>query len=207
MDLFELLFIAFFILIPVLDGILKKRRQQPGPPSGSDTGERPGPRGEPTSAADMVPEDLWEVLTGQRRRESGSEPLEPTAPWSSEPERPAETAPEPIAVETPGEDWRSEPWAIDEEPARPEPVSLEYRGPEAYSLEDLPPPPETLERPLPSARARHDAFHDRIDRDPTTRRTGARSPSSPLIRALRRPEGLRQAVLMKEILGPPRGLE
>jgi hypothetical protein len=207
-DLFEILFIAFFILIPVLEGIMKKRRKQSGAPPRADTDDARGPAEEPASAADMVPDDLWQVLTGERRDRGRSEPVEPTGtPWSSEPERAetAESVTESVAVET--GDWRSEPWVVDEEAEIPEPVSLEYRGPEAYSLEEAAPPPESLERPLPSARARHDAFHERLDRDQRARRTRPRPRSSALIRALRRPDGLRQAVLMKEILGPPRGLE
>lgn len=217
MDLFELLFIALFILFPVIEGILKRRRKsQQGPEmetdeadaGWSDAGE------EPRSAADMVPEELWEVMTGERRppQAGGGEEAERSgAPWSvdpreAEPSRPEPSPPEPSrsGADTAGEapeDWRSEPWVVDDEVEDREPVSAEYEGPEAYSLET--PAPEPLERKVPSPEARHRAFHELIDRPESKRKRR----TSPLIRALRSPDGLRQAVLLREVLGPPKGLE
>ena len=203
MDLFELLFIALFIIFPILDGVLKQRRKgrgggdgQPGPESRAE--ERAPEPEEPRPASEMVPDDLWELMTGERRSAGPRSPEREGAssPWSdadvlSEPE--PERAPDTSA-------WEPEPWMDETEPSR-EPVSLEYEGPEAYSLET--PAPEPIERTVPSAEARHRAFHRLIDRPKKERKRRM----SPLMESLRSRDGLRQAVLLKEILGPPKGLE
>lgn len=213
MDLFEILFIALFILFPILEGVLKQRRKGKGtgPEGPGTTEEGEGPDAgwseegaEPRSASDMVPDDLWELMTGEQKEKrsgagaaTGSE-----APWSVDPDEGAPVAADGtgLATEAP-EDWRSESWVVDEEADVREPESLEYQGPEAYSLET--PAPEPIERKVPTAEARHRAFHELIDR-PKPRR---KRRMSPLVRALHSREGLRQAVLLKEVLGPPKGLE
>ena len=204
MDLFELLFIAVFILLTVLEGILRKRKKGQG--QGSTEERRPpqagdeAGRGEAPSAADMLPDDLWEMMTGERRDRAptGGE----GSPWSSMPAEASTGTVDDAAAE--GESgWEPEPWQVDDEAEAFEPESLEYQGPEAYSLETPAPEPESLERPLPTPTARHRAFHEMIDRPPGRRGT----VSSPLMRALRSRDGLRQAVVLKEILGPPKGLE
>ncbi|MFO7894950.1 MAG: hypothetical protein R6U63_14655 [Longimicrobiales bacterium] len=211
MDLFEILFIALFILFPIMEGILKKRRKpedsEPGEGSGAEAdADWSAPDEEPRAASDMVPDDLWEVMTGEKRRAGagGGAEGERGVQRSMEPEE----SPEPVrehagpdtAAEAP-EDWRSAPWVVDEETEEHEPVSAEYRGPEAYSLETPAPPP--LEREVPTSEARHRAFHRLLDRPKPERKRRL----SPLMRSLRSPDGLRQAVLLKEILGPPKGLE
>lgn len=209
MDLFELLFIALFILFPVLEGILRQRKkgQQGGPPGPSGRTGRPGEAGtdrpeaadEDRAASEMLPDDLWELMTGEKRRPQDGpapEPEQAGTPWSVETGGASGAG---TAMETSTD--RSEPWAVDDEATAPEPVSLEYEGPEAYSLET--PAPEPIERTVPSPKARHRAFHDLIDRPkrkPKRHATG-------LVRSLRSPKGLRQAVLFREILGPPKGLE
>lgn len=206
MDLLEILIIALFILFPVMEGILKQRRKPKGPDrveGDESTDEAPWMQAEPEeprTAADMVPDDLWEVMTGERRE--GPEPREAgEGSWPAEPEEglgePVSTPPAESA-----EDWRSEAWVVDDERLAEEPESLEYEGPEAYTLETPAPEPRSLERPVPSASARHARFHDLIDR-PEPRRSAR---ASSLVRSLRSSKGLRQAVLLKEILGPPKGL-
>lgn len=207
MGLFELLLIAFFfIILPVLDGIGKRRRKGQGTGKGTEA-RSPGPRPdpeveEPRSAAEMLPEDLWGLITGEARDTQEPAAREAETPWSEAPD-PSSTR---TAEAEPGTDgfegWEPEPW-MDAEEIHAEPVSLEYEGPEAYSLETPVPPARSLEQPLPSPEARHRAFHEKIDRPPRRRRRAV----SPLMQALRHPDGLRQAVLLKEILGPPRGLE
>lgn len=223
MDLFEILFIALFILFPIVEQVLKKKRA-PGPQQQEpedrpledevpDRLERPG-RGDgpasqdPGSASDMVPDDLWAVLTGERREPRveeapGSEP----SGWDEE-QSPAW-----------GEARRDEkrrwarqnaPWSIDDDQgappdqaATPVPESLEEYGPEAYSLERLDLEPESLEQPLPSAEARHRQFHELIDRPPRKRK----ARRSRVSRALREPASLRQALILNEVLGTPKGLD
>lgn len=208
MDLFELLFIALFIIFPILEGVLRQRKKgkSGGPEEGEVDTEWPEPAeaGEDRAAAEMLPDDLWELMTGEQRTgpEAAGEPDEAweseEAPWSVDPESsPARAEADPEDEE----DWRSEPWVVDDEATAPEPVSLEYEGPEAYSLET--PAPEPVERRVPTAEARHRAFHQLVDRP----KRGRRRRLSPLMKALRSPDGLRQAVLFKEILGPPKGLQ
>lgn len=215
MDLFEILFIALFILFPVMEGILRKR----GKPQGPDQVEErdadadadwSAPDEEPRAASDMVSDDLWEVMTGETRRTQAGGGVEgergaPRSMESAEPPEPArERAGSGTGVDTAAEapeDWRSAPWVVDDEAEEREPVSAEYRGPEAYSLETPAPPP--LEREVPTAEVRHRAFHRLIDRP----RPKRKRHMSPLMRSLRSPDGLRQAVLLKEILGTPKGLE
>lgn len=224
MDLFEILLIAFFVLIPVMEGVLKKNRtgtppggtgprSRPGTGSGGPARGRPersgaaGPEATPPPgpAADMVPEDLWELLTGERRRPAPGpvETLPEPSPaagegeqWSAEPPWGHEPAPPPTREPVP---WMEapvpvEPVPVEPEPSWPEPVSLEYMGPEAYSLE----------QPLPSPEVRHARFHEKIEA--RRRRPRPSSPAS-LIRSLTRPSGLRDAVVLAEILGPPKGLQ
>ena len=202
MDLFELLLIAMFILLPLLEQVFKRGRKTGELPESKLPEEeervdaRPQER-EPVSAADMVPDDLWAVLTGERREPEGvatAEPEAEPAPWSAEPDRP-ESPWEPDELETePGEAGTGR-----------EPLSLEYRGPEAYSLEKLDFEPVSMERPLPSPEVRHRRFHERIDRPLRPRRRARRR--LPLFGGLRSAEGLRQAFILKEVLGPPKGLE
>lgn len=210
MDLFELLFIALFILFPVLEGILKQRKKGKGPQPGPDESLEPDqaePREEEVRAAsDMVPDDLWELMTGESR-EPGGEPAgepEADAPWSTAEEAGSGAGAAGTTTEgaTEPDLWEPEPW-MDDSAASREPESLEmaYDGLEAYSLET--PAPEPIERRVPSAEARHRAFHELID---GPRPTG-RQRRSPLVKALHSPDGLRQAVLLKEVLGPPKGLE
>ena len=84
MDLFEILFVALFILFPIMEQVLKRKRT-PGPPGDEEAPDRPDevgrsdgsegrgrdsalpPGREPGKASDMVPADLWAVLTGERR--------------------------------------------------------------------------------------------------------------------------------------------
>lgn len=225
MELFEILFIAVFILFPILEQVLKRKRT-PGPEEQTpdeeveeagpnrmerQPGGRPGgvpgpvPGREPGKASDMLPDDLWAVLTGEQRPpvgEQGSpegveldeaEPvLEPAEPVEAH----REAKRRPVRQDT--------PWSIDEDPVEePAPVSLEHYGPEAYSLERLDYEPVSLEQPLPSSEARHRPFHERIDRAPVRRRRRRSSVG----KALADPESLRRAFVLSEVLDTPKGLD
>jgi len=220
-DLFEILFVVLFILFPIMEQVLKRKRS-PGPPGDEADGqdgagdfeasqglEREPPARESGKASDMVPDDLWAVLTGEQRPPQGPEAPGRTRETSADDPEPVET---PWSSPTPERGHRrrggaSAPWSIDDdevldEPA-PAPVSLEQYGPEAYTLERLDYEAESLERPVPSAEARHRDFHELVDR-PEVRRPSRRGPLS---RALRSPGGLRQAFVLNEVLGPPKGLD
>lgn len=230
MSTFEILLLLFFFGIPILEGVLRKGRKggeaPPEPRQGSLPGQRPGrtaeggvgsdadsasgpatataPReAEAGAASDMVPDDLWELLTGERR----------SSTTTTEPDAPSVPVPVPVLeLEPEYRDYADDTRRYPEEPEVGEPVleewsspsgaeSLEYVGPEAYSLEQPIPPPEV----------RHQRFHDRLDAlgreiggDSASDRVGRRSR---LLSSLRSPAGLRQAVLLKEVLGQPKGLE
>lgn len=204
MDLFEILFIALFLLFPILEQVLRKNRgepdsEEPDPGAPQEHGE-PGqqaPERKPVKAAEMVPDDLWAVLTGEQRPAEGvgweEEEVEGQFgdSWSEEPDE-ARRVPEPVATPEVDSDWDA-----------PAPGSREYRGPEAYSLERLDQEAVSLESPLQSSEARHRRFHEIIDAQPVRRRTRR----SAVGRAIRTPAGIRQAFVLSEVLGTPKGLE
>lgn len=219
MDLIEILFVIFFLLIPLLQGLMRRGRTLPaeeadGAETAGDAGEsgwvaeeaRPeleplepevGVRRDPAPAADMVPDDLWELLTGERRERgpvaADSEAESRVEPWWSESEEPTEPG-DPVVEER--KEWgRPSPAEVHGLP--PEPVSLEYIGPEAYSLE----------QPLPSPDVRHARFHERLERRPADQGRSRRRRGSPLTRTLRDPAGVRDAIVLAELLGRPKGLE
>jgi len=113
-DPFQLLIIAIIIFLSLLEGIAGRRRkaQRPGsqrPAPRSETTRpvetaKPEPSGGPTSAEDLVPADLWAVLTGEQRapREEPAgraEPLEaPTWERAAE-ETSRDALPEAITLE------------------------------------------------------------------------------------------------------------
>lgn len=217
MDLIEILFIALFLLIPLLQGILGKGRGgAPDETAGRDRSARPDPRAEregqlepdeiPTRrpprsepAAEMLPDDLWEMLTGEKRERTPvateSPPETDVEAWTTEPAWSPEY--EERTVEGPT-DWRRPLPAAEADWSPLEPESLEVIGPEAYSLEQPLPPPEI----------RHARFHDKIEQgeitgDQPSRRRGRSS----LVQTLRSRSGMRDAVILAEILGRPKGME
>jgi hypothetical protein len=228
-ELFEILFILFFILIPVLEGIRKSRQGRGSPdielpdrpssrptrgPEPSARGEgygelpdRPPPRRpepEPVEAADMIPDDLWEILTGERREGRRPTPvedrLEPDEPWMAEPD----------------ERWQEEPlWEREAEPVTEE--RFEPRpwmdSPEAMRDEDVARPAEIVvpepvdERPARAPRPPRPPRPPRISLREVVEAPKVQRETSPLMRSLQSQQGLRQAVLLKEILGRPKGME
>jgi hypothetical protein len=203
-ELFEILFILFILLIPLFEGIRKSRqRQRQGEDlevPGAGRGEWPtpgtGPPGrtptrEPVDASDMIPDDLWEVLTGERRQRTHPADVtvgddeEIETPWPDErDDRDQEPEWAPVADE-PYEPvtWRDDPHAWRREPVPPQPPEALIAPPDE--------PRPTRRRPVP----------------PLADVRRPRRKRSPLLQALRGPESLRQAVLLREILGKPKGLE
>lgn len=217
MELFEILFIALFILFPILEQVLKRKKGGGGQLPESKLPEEEGrvdPRSserEPVSASDMVPDDLWAVLTGEQRPRSGGvergeqgegeepawEEEEPASPWSREPESSEVEWEEP-----------ERSWARDLEEAAPEapsadPVWVGYESPPDYPRGPMSSNVVSLEQPLEAPDVRHRRFHARLDEAPVERRRGR----SALGRMLSRPQSLRQAFVLKEVLGSAKGLE
>jgi hypothetical protein len=210
MSLDELIGFIFFVLVFLAGPIIEhlRRKQQPPPPQRRPMPpqQRPLPqprvedartrapqakqpveasRSEDMSAAAMLPDELWEILTGQPK--PGSRPTAPPAP-----------------------DVEDE-FVEDEEALVREDVTVETRRrtyEEAVSLEELPrrevPEVVSMEGPPPSPRVRHAAFHAKVGADPAPQIAAALRPELP---ELRRLGELRKAVLAHTILGPPKALE
>lgn len=213
MDLFQILIIAAFILFPIMEQVLKRRRspgpEEPGPDAmethPGEVDPRPSER-EPVKAAEMVPDDLWAILTGEQRPTEGVETADEREPAPPRPEPAPDTAPErweEAWMPLPEPRWRLEEETPAEPPVRAAP---ERYGPEAYSLETLDERAVSLEKPLESATVRHRQFHEGLD-DLDRRSSRRRRRRSQLGRALRSPQSLRQAIVLTEVLGTPKGLE
>jgi hypothetical protein len=224
-DFAELLVLLFFFLVlPILEQVKRRQSggkrpggpQEPGRGRGGPPAREEGPdrAREPAAdpASEMVPDDLWAILTGERRAPA------PTRPEPAEADEPEWAGAGPVAEEDESA-WVSSPpvevgsdrdpstraparWDLDDEIEPTPPVSLEYRGPEAYSLESLDQEAVSLERPIPSPGARHRAFHARYDRPAVSRPR----PRSAIGRALGNRPSVRQAIVLSEVLGPPKGL-
>jgi hypothetical protein len=237
-----LILLFVFFVLPLIERVLKGGRQQPpeqGPPARrrpqverQETPELQAPRGdgllperrpEPESsdaAADMIPDDLWEILTGERRT---TRPAPPPAPVEAEPE----------LWDGPGE---ADPaaWEFDDE-ATPEPyidevevherdrVHREHEAAAARTdalLTERERGAHTAERaPVraaprlkvfdvsqgQTAAERRAAFHRRIDvptPPPAPRRAGRLGALAGLGAA-----DMRRAIVLREVLGPPASLD
>jgi hypothetical protein len=203
-DIVGALFIfIIFILGPILEQMRKKqqgprppqRRPLPGPPPPQRTPQQqsrtetvtqvkqpvPQQRTEQT-AADMLPDDLWEILTGQPKPR-------PT---------PAPPAPD-VEDEEIGDEE-----AIVLEDVSVETTTRRGRFEEAMSLETIPrreDPVVVSMETVPDPRKRHAAFHDKIEHaSPAAAVTGAS-------RYFRTREEMRTGLIMQIILGPPKALE
>lgn len=204
MDFFDLL-IILFILVPVLEGLFgkkarEKRRQQgpqPGQSPQASDAETPSPA---RSAGEMVPDDLWELLTGERRSTT-TQPV-PTQEWGTEEEQ------DEYAIEAWEPDEASTPeyagYEPDEEPAAAPPARWQVDE-EAAPLETTRlPEARSLETPVAPEPVRHAAFHRRLRGLPPPART-----RRPVARDLELDDAadLRRAVILREVLGPPKAFQ
>ncbi|HEY8469111.1 MAG TPA: hypothetical protein VIL18_05690 [Longimicrobiales bacterium] len=242
MDDFGSLLFLVFVLWSVLRGVLGGGTQAP-PRRGAPPRTRPRPEDVPphgapagsrhetgqsgvappveteaaasTSAADMIPDELWEILTGEKRRpvvvrapEAGEEtsPVRAHVP-DLEPDFEPGFKPDYDEGDIESEFEPDEVAGLEAEPA-PVPVgedrSVEVLQPAggAASLETEP-AVVSLEAPLPPAAERHAAFHARITKAPAQReRAASRIPLQ-----LGGRSELRRALILSEVLGPPKALE
>lgn len=237
-DLFSLLVFAFF-LWSMLGGLFGKKKgappqqrhpgraQHPFPDdraAGSEHG--PSPRssarhGEAESAAEMIPDDLWAILTGETRRpaprpEPRGEPeweaghrAEPR--WEDEPAPPPEPEFEPWWESEPEQEPRWEPaeratWEEDEASEEEEVTVVATRSyEETLARRQREPEIVSLETPPPPTEIRHARFHERIDalREADAERRARQQRRS----SAARQRSLRRAMVLREVLGPPKGLE
>ena len=214
MEGLPILIFILFMLMSVVEKVLKKpgpddkpppgRRVPPRPPGARRPGERrpvqPLPRplpplstgGQATGRADeMIPEDFWRELTGQARTPRPAPP-------------PAEAS-EPLS-------WDDEAVAAIEAAADEEAPVSEERSLETYRREIVvhePPRIVSLETMPLSPERRHAAYHERLNRTAPAlaRARPADSPATALRRRLHDPAGARDAFVLGEILGRPKGLE
>jgi hypothetical protein len=209
-DLFPLLMILIFVLGPIIEGLKRKNRQPPPPPPQRRVPPPSSPpqrsrteelnRGSRTeeNASTMVPDDLWEILTGQKRM-------------------PAPTAPPPTPQSERRSGWDigydaelEEDEELEEERVVFEDVNVETRRSrvEAQSLETIGRHPEpvviSLEENIPSTAQRHADFHQRINAAPPVVEVAPRR--KPLFDLHNRSE-LQRAFLLQEVFGKPKGLE
>lgn len=206
----ELIFILIFILAPLIERLLNagKKKKTPQPPqqrlpeSYRDEEERPRvlvARREEQSAAEMLPDDLWEILTGERRA--------PRAPVPAPPEPVEEEELWSLEADSSEDDWSAA--SLPETEVLPAPVP----SPE------LPVPRARFERPLPAraapetvslealdidGRRRHEQFHERLDRSRAQKVARAGAAPKPSFHSA---SEARRAIILSEILGPPKGLQ
>jgi hypothetical protein len=292
---FGLLLIIVFILAPLLERLLARGRKgtdelPPGQrppeqrmppqrfPQQRMPQQRPAPEEEQTpfrsvpashgdddSAASVLPDDLWEILTGEKRPPARTQP--PAPPPAREPasmrtetaERPPidREVPRPIDRDVPRPIDRPAPPPLDRRPdsarrrertpvqrdrsprSRERPVELRDRTPRERDSGRLRPGrpassadkyvrPEHVrtERPvhvraervltsyddnIPGDEERHDSFHERLDRSAALAAAAAAAGRSatpgPELYRFNDAADLRRAIVMAEILGPPKALE
>lgn len=216
-----ILLIIIFIVAPLIERLLKagKGEQQPPeqrpqrrmPPQPFPQRQPPqrrqepvaGPAPEDDAAAAMLPDDLWEILTGEKR-----------APQLPVPHEEPEEFEEAYVADEYGDEASSlEELASLEGPSPGEWVS---RTPEESTVIV---PADAYVRPLPKRevprvvsleeldiddRKRHEEFHERLDSLGGPARVKRPAPNAYRFTS---DEDLRRAVVMSEILGTPKGLE
>jgi hypothetical protein len=158
--------------------------------------QRPGAGGE--NSVDILPADLWAILTGQKP--FPTEPSRPApAPAPAEPVLEAEL--EDVAAEVPTEYRRDEQAEVDQLRRRRERETIESR-----TVRHAPPEVVSLESTLLSEPRRHAAFHRKLETAPALEVEVAGEGPALRIDSMGRSE-LQRAVLLQEILGTPKGLE
>lgn len=157
-----------------------------------------GTRPDAGNAADMLPDELWELLTGQKR-----------PPREASPPVPTRTAP---VLDDEVEEPRV---VVDEEAEAAEYVRTHRRDVQGEisrtlderrqaALQRLEQVTVPAGRVPPTEKVRHEEFHAKIDARP------APGPPASTVAAglgLARPADLRRAFILSEVLGPPKALE
>lgn len=192
-DLIFLLLIGFGFISSLLGGGKKKRRTPPRPPPPQRPPEAVQARSRAVDQMERLLEELQLRAGGPPRGTAGA------------------VAGRDVEIEGAPDDYDAYAEGWGSPPPESEAVSLEDAVPEAVSLEEIPPPPyrEILERPLPpsirpvDARS-HRRFHDRYV-EPTGKTRGRRRSVARARKHLKAGT-LREAVLLREILGPPKSL-
>ena len=158
----------------------------------------------------MIPDDLWEILTGRPKpQQSRPVPQQTPAPVSMQEYDEAgpdeEIGAYDVIVDEVAE-YEQRRRAEEERRARKKRELRERRLRERdmYTA-DKAPKVYSLEKPLPPAVARHAAFHAKIDETPVVdrRHEARRSAREWLFTG----DDMKRAIVLQEVLGPPKGLE
>lgn len=197
MNFIEILLLLAFLFFPLLQALLEKL--------GKERGELPPP-----------PEVPEEEITLQRA---------PTAPAPARAEAPTTTQEQ--GWSTGWGSWPTEEAEVDEleesiyalEALTAEEVVSEGQADELLAYQErlaareipeatrVSVPVVSMESLQVDRRAEHRRLHDRFAPAAALSVTAPPSPAAPLRRTLRRPEALREAILLNEVLGPPRALQ
>lgn len=194
MDLYTILLIIFFVVIPLIQQVLEKRKGELPPP---DLDERIEPQRRPSPATRG---DGWSGEWGEWPSQPEEDEVQ-WEPWQAEPrDSPPAPAPQPTAAPRPAPAPAPPPEAPPEplwQQARVEvkreerPVFIRPDTSRVVSLEDVEASSINRPRRAPSVLAA----------PPGHRRRGTRAER--LIRSRNR---LRAAVILSEVLGPPRSM-
>jgi hypothetical protein len=167
-------------------------------PARAEAPARPAPE-RASDASDMIPDELWQILTGQPRPPARPRPV--PVPVPDEADEDEELIPDEESLLVPEVSTEDRDAAELIKRRRAE-VARRERGPDIYR-----PKVVSLERePLPTA-ARHAAFH--VKHDPqAAAKVLHREPPPGLARIMGTDAGaLRRAIILNEVLGRPKGLE
>jgi hypothetical protein len=248
-----ILLLIVFILAPLLEKLLAvgrpKAPPQEGPPQQAprqprqqrqprELEERPfrtipsaDADADEQSAAAMLPDDLWEILTGEKRpqrlprtpdpvaaetlpAEAAPREVSPPRRPDPRPDREARRAERPAPqrrAPTPPRERRLPEVTMRRDPAegRMRAATPRDRSPPDDYVREIPvrdvPVVVPYDEPSTDARVRRAAFHDRrgpLSEAAVVQRGPGRSKSAP-----KNIEELRRAIIMNEVLGRPRGLE
>jgi hypothetical protein len=218
---FWLLIFIFFVLAPILERVLKggkrppprgqqrprerripqTRSRLPGEPPPAGGTQRSGTE----TAADVLPPELWELLTGQKppARVPPRQPA-PEDQWDEEADRDeADQAAATIALPPAPSDEERQVTELLKRREREALRPVERSYPQIVTLETAPLPPA----------ARHREFHRRIDKvDAKKAAPAMEAPEAArdIIADILQDGSMvdiRRAILMQEVLGPPKGLE
>jgi hypothetical protein len=157
------------------------------------------------AAADMIPDDLWQILTGQPKPQRRVPAPVPQLDYELEADEDEEQWSR-AAVQDEEDAYEVRRRAEDEARAR---AARELQARRELgrlaNTADKAPLMVSMERPLPTAAQRHTEFHARVDRPAVAppQLTRQRSPRSWLFAG----HDLKRAVILQEVLGTPKGLE
>ncbi len=218
-----LIFIFLFFVLPIIQQFLeagkkKKKGQDPRerrqPPMGGrmpPPTQRPLPEARPKSptteetpdrAAELIPAELWEILTGERRLPTPAPPPKPQLP-------PRASSPEADVDEelVQDEEAAAVQVATDEDAAaaellrRREKDTVLARAPAREPTRIITLETEPLSEPL-----RHAAFHEQR-KQAAKPAVVTRMPRHALMVSLTNRSDLVRGIILQEVLGPPKGLE